>query len=327
MFYRHAAAPGWEEHRRPQDRIARALWGMIDFVMASDAIRSLLGIARRDPGEGAPSGNGPQRPARVRRRCLRPQRGTGLVSTDWLRLDARRVLVAGGAGTIGTALVDGFLAAGARVGVADLSNRGLARLDARVVVRHAADLSDAVAARAAVAAIRNELGGLDVVVHCVGINDRRAIEDFAPADWDRIIGVNLTSAFNIAAEALAGMKAQRDGRIVFFSSVAGRSGHRHHGPYAASKGAINQLMRVIAHESAPFGVTANAVAPGYMDTELTHDYLAEDADKRAALVGLIPAGRFGLVQEVVDPVLFLCSPRAGFVTGQVLYIDGGRTVV
>ncbi|MHB1568943.1 MAG: SDR family NAD(P)-dependent oxidoreductase [Solirubrobacteraceae bacterium] len=243
---------------------------------------------------------------------------------DWLGLDGQRVLVAGGAGTIGAALVDGFLAAGARVGVADLATDSL---DERVTVRHAVDLRDGADARAAVASVRDQLGGLDVFVHCVGINDRRAIEEYAPEDWDRILAVNLTSAFNTAAEAVVAFKAQRYGRIIFFSSVAGRSGHRHHGPYAATKGAINQLMRVIAHENAPHGVTANAVAPGYMDTELTRRYLAENPDKRAALVDLIPAGRFGELREVVDPVLFLSSPRASFITGQVLYIDGGRTIV
>ncbi len=86
-------------------------------------------------------------------------------------------------------------------------------------------------------------------------------------------------------------------------------------------------MRVIAHENAEHGVTANAVAPGYMDTTLTRQYLADHPDKREALVALIPAGRFGQLQEVVDPVLFLSSPRASFITGQVLYIDGGRTIV
>ena len=164
-------------------------------------------------------------------------------------------------------------------------------------------------------------------IHCAGINDRRPIEQYDAGDWDRILAVNLTSAFHTATEAAAGMRAQGRGRIVFFSSVAGRSGHKHHGPYAASKGAINQLMRVIAHEYAADGVTANAIAPGYMDTALTRDYLAANPDRRLALVELIPAARFGRLEEVVGPVLFLCSQHASFITGQVLYIDGGRTIV
>jgi gluconate 5-dehydrogenase len=247
--------------------------------------------------------------------------------SDWLRLDGRRVLIAGGGGTIGGALIQGFLEAGATVAALDISEAAMADLDPRVAVRGFADLGDADMARRAVRAAREELGGLDIFVHCVGINDRRPIERYGPEDWDRIIAVNLTSAFNTATEAAIGMREQRDGRIVFFSSVAGRSGHRNHGPYAASKGAINQLMRVMAHEYAEHGVTINAVAPGYMDTALTRQYLTDHPDAHQTLINLIPAGRFGTLPEVVDPVLFLSSSRASFITGQVLYIDGGRTIV
>jgi gluconate 5-dehydrogenase len=243
---------------------------------------------------------------------------------DWLGLTGQRVSVAGGGGTIGAALVDGFLSAGASVGVLDLRTDALAE---GVSARSEADLRDPDAARAAVADVAEQLGGLDVFIHCVGVNDRRPLEDYGAQDWERILAVNLTSAFHTATTAAVPMRERGYGRIVFFSSVAGRSGHKLHGPYAATKGAINQLMRVLAHEYAEHGVTANAVAPGYMDTELTRAYLQAHPDKRAALIELIPAGRFGTLSEVVDPVLFLSSPHASFITGQVLYIDGGRTIV
>jgi NAD(P)-dependent dehydrogenase (short-subunit alcohol dehydrogenase family) len=244
--------------------------------------------------------------------------------SDWLGLHGKRVAIAGGGGTLGGALVDGFLDCGSSVGVLDMNAD---RVDPRVTAKAEGDLADPTAARAALSDVRTTLGGLDVFIHCVGINDRKPIEEFSAEEWERIISVNLTSAFNTATEAAVGMRDQRFGRIVFFSSVAGRSGHKLHGPYAASKGAINQLMRVLAHEYAEHGVTANAVAPGYMDTALTRQYLEDHPDKRQALIDLIPAGRFGALDEVVGPVLFLCSTHASFITGQIIYIDGGRTIL
>ncbi len=133
--------------------------------------------------------------------------------SDWLGLEGQRVLIAGGGGTIGRALVDGFLDVGATVAVIDVGEDAMAGLDDRVALRHAADLSDAGAARAAVATVRDGLGGLDVFVHCVGINDRKPIEDYAASEWDRIVGVNLTSAFHTGTEAAVGMREQHHGRI------------------------------------------------------------------------------------------------------------------
>ena len=237
--------------------------------------------------------------------------------SDWLGLQGQRVVIAGGAGSFGAALTDGFREQGSAVAV----------IDVQAGEHIQADLRDPEAARGAMADAAHLLGGIDVFVHAVGINRRKPIEEYTDADWNDIIQINLSSAFFTAQAALPGMRAQGHGRIVFFSSVAGRSGHKNHGPYAASKGGINQLMRVMAHEHAADGVTVNAVAPGYMDTELTRQYLADHPGRREQLVDLIPARRFANIDEVVGPVLFLCSHQASFINGTVLYIDGGRSVL
>ncbi|HEY2601606.1 MAG TPA: SDR family oxidoreductase [Thermoleophilaceae bacterium] len=245
------------------------------------------------------------------------------MSADWLGLDGARVLVAG-AGSIGAELVRGFGAAGARVVVADVDPERLTPLDAPGLE---ADVTSPAACRDLIARAREQLGGLDIFVHCVGINDRRPIEDYADDDWERIITINLSSAFWLSQAAVAALREQGSaGRVIFFSSVAGLLGHQQHGPYAASKGGINQLMKVMAHELAAEGITVNAIAPGYVETHLTSAHLAKPG-VRDKLLSLIPAGRFGTTEELVGPVLFLASKQAGFVTGHVLYVDGGRTTV
>lgn len=249
------------------------------------------------------------------------------MAPDPLGLRGKRVAVAG-AGGIGLACLRAFSAAGATLATVDTSRESLDEAISLLpgTATIAADVSTADGASAAISAITERLGGLDVLVHAVGVNIRRPILEFRPGDWDDIIAVNLSSAFHLGQGAGAIMTAQRSGRIIFLSSVAGRMAHREHGPYAATKSGLDQLMRVMAHEWASFGVTVNAVAPGYTRTNLTAQHL-DKPGVLDALTALVPAGRLGEVDDAASSVLFLASPLASFITGQVIYVDGGRTLV
>jgi gluconate 5-dehydrogenase len=245
----------------------------------------------------------------------------------FLRLENRRVLIAG-AGGLGSACVRGFVEAGAQVVVADADESRLARLDADLSLAGVltADLSRPGECREVVAKAVALLSGLDVFVHAVGVNDRRPLLEYGDDDWERVLGLNLSSAYWLGQAVGRVMRPAGAGRLVFVSSVSGLLAHAKHGPYAASKGGLNQLMRVMAHEWAADGIGVNAIAPGYVETDLTRDYL-DRPGVREGLTALVPAGRLGKPAEIVGPVLFLASELSSFITGQVLYVDGGRTLV
>jgi gluconate 5-dehydrogenase len=250
---------------------------------------------------------------------------------DWLGLKGKCVTIAG-AGGLGTAVAIGFVEAGAKVLVVDRDEERLEKLAVDPVFQSgggltvALDLSKAGSGATVVDHAVTLLGGLDVAVHCIGVNDRRPVVDFSEEDWSRIVDINLSTGFRIAQAAGRHMRRQKSGSIIFFSSVSGLLAHKNHGPYAATKGGINQLMRVMASEWAAEGITVNAVAPGYVETPLTEEYL-DKPGVREELTRLVPAGRLGTPEEVVGPILFLASPRSSFITGHVMYIDGGRTLV
>lgn len=249
-------------------------------------------------------------------------------TSDWLGLEGARVLVIG-AGGIGGACIRGYVQAGATVMVVDRDASALAELanDPSLPVHTLqCDLTEPGAGVTVVSSAIESLGGLDVVLHCIGINDRRPVLDFSENDWNRVIEINLSTAFKVAQAAGRHMVAEGYGRIVMLSSVSGLLAHKLHAPYAASKGGVNQLARVMAAEWASSGVTVNTLAPGYTETGLTTAYL-EKPGVRAGLESLVPAGRLGVPADIVGPALFLSSKQSGYVTGHVLYIDGGRTLV
>jgi len=251
-----------------------------------------------------------------------------MVDTSWLALEGARVLVAG-AGGIGGTCAAAYADAGARVAVVDRDQAALDSLADRTghsfeLIR--ADLTEPGAGARVVADAIERLGGLEVLFHAVGINDRRPVLDFTEDEWEHILRVNLFSLFGLAQAAGRHMVEAGYGRVLALSSVSGLLAHHSHGPYAASKGGINQLIRVMAREWAPSGVTVNALAPGYIETPLTSGYLSKPG-KREELVSQVPAGRLGTPEELAGPALFLSSRHAGFITGHIQYIDGGRTLV
>ncbi|HEV7146489.1 MAG TPA: SDR family NAD(P)-dependent oxidoreductase [Pedococcus sp.] len=250
---------------------------------------------------------------------------------DWVNLAGRSAIVVG-AGGLGAASAVSLAVQGANVVVVDvnevnLENVARAAKDAGSSVSTlAADVSSPTASRSAIEEAVRVVGTPQVFLHAVGRNTRRPILELEDADWQSMLTLNLSTAWWLGQEVGRRMVSAGYGRMIFVSSVSGLLAHANHAPYAASKGGINQLAKVMAREWAVHNVTVNAVAPGYVETDLTRAYLDRDGH-RADLESLVPAGRLGRPQEVADAVTFLASDRATFITGQVLYIDGGRVLV
>jgi NAD(P)-dependent dehydrogenase (short-subunit alcohol dehydrogenase family) len=250
---------------------------------------------------------------------------------DWLTLSGRPTLVFG-AGGLGGASALSLAAQGARVVLADLNQENLdavarsASESGGEIKTLIADVRTAEACRAAVAEAVGLVGTPQIFLHAVGRNVRRPILELEDADWQETLSLNLSSAYWLGQAVGRLMVAEGYGRMVFVSSVSGLLAHPHHAPYAATKGGMNQMLRVMAREWARYGVTVNAVAPGYIETDLTKDYLDLD-NHRESLESLVPAERLGRPEEVADAATVLVSDRARFITGQILYVDGGRVLV
>jgi 3-oxoacyl-[acyl-carrier protein] reductase len=175
-------------------------------------------------------------------------------------------------------------------------------------------------AQEAVAKTVAEAGALHVLVNNAGITRDGLLLRMKPEDWDLVLRVNLTGAFNFCKAAAPVLVKQRWGRIVNISSVVGAMGNAGQANYAASKAGLLGLTKSLARELASRGITVNAVAPGFIDTAMTQA-LPEKA--REALLTQIPAGRLGQAADVADAVRYLASEGAGYITGQVLHVNGG----
>lgn len=182
------------------------------------------------------------------------------------------------------------------------------------------DVADFNAVCSCVKGLEKEYGVISTLVLNAGISLTKQINDTTPEDWDRVFNVNVKGAYNLVKATLDGMISQKFGRIVTVSSVWGEVGASCEVAYSASKAALIGFTKALAKELAPSNITVNCVTPGVIDTEMNACYTAEE---RTALEGEIPAGRYGTPEEVADAIYFLAAEGNGYVTGEVLGVNGG----
>jgi NAD(P)-dependent dehydrogenase (short-subunit alcohol dehydrogenase family) len=246
-------------------------------------------------------------------------------------ITGRTILVAGGAGGLGRPLVEAFAARGARVLVADVDATSASEVAKQLQTRGCAadavalDVVSAASCAAAVSEAVAKWGRLDGVVNASGIYRVAAALELDDESWESTIEINLTGVFRLARAAGTIMVAQRSGSIVTLASVSSVVANPRYAAYASSKAAVTHLTRVLAVEWAPYGVTVNAIGPAAIPTPLSQPIFADDQQRKAALAR-IPAGRFGTPHDLIGAAVFLLSPAAAFVTGQTLFVDGGRSV-
>ncbi len=242
-----------------------------------------------------------------------------------MTLNGKTVVVTGAAGVMGLAVVRAMLEDGAQVALVDVDAMrldGMIRFLRGATLAVPCDVSDSSAVKQAHLQIEKMLGPVDVLVNNAGILSNDKAEATQDSDWRRVLAVNLDGAFFWSRAVLPGMKQRQWGRIINVGALAAKTGELTAGTaYATSKGAIASLTFSLARESAAHGVTVNAIAPAYVKTPMITEQLNEQ--QRRQLLAQIPVGRFCEPEEFAHAVRFLASPLAGFITGEVLDVNGG----
>ena len=255
-----------------------------------------------------------------------------------LSLSGKVALITGGSRGIGAATVRMFVAAGARV----LFNYEKSKQQAEQLVKElgadncaavACNLSGTETARDLVASAVDRFGRLDILVanHGVWPAEDAPIDRMNDSQWRTTVAVNLDSVFALIKHSVAQMKKQNKssraaGHIVLVSSTAGQRGEAFHCDYAATKGALISMVKGLSTELACDDIYVNCVAPGWVDTDMSA-FALNDPKSRAAIFATIPLGRVATTEEIAAPILFLCTPAAGFITGEIFNVNGGAVLV
>lgn len=239
----------------------------------------------------------------------------------------KTVLITGASRGIGAASARAFAQSGYQVAANYLHSEAAARaLEAEYpgqVLALQADVADRAQVEAMFAAARRAFGRVDVLVCNAGIARQELFTDIPPAQWQRMMDVHLTGAFHCCQCALPDMLRQKWGRILTVSSMWGQVGGSCEAAYSAAKAGLIGLTRALAKEEGPSGITVNCVAPGVIDTDMMAGFSPED---KAALARETPLGALGTPRQVADALVFLASEQAGYITGQVLGVNGGLVV-
>lgn len=241
------------------------------------------------------------------------------------RDEQKLAMVTGAAGVLGLATTRMLAADGYRVIMVDLDQGRLEELAADIgsrAIARALDISQPQKVEEVCGKIRQEFGDVSVLVNNAGVLSNSKITESSNEEWRQILSINLDGAFYLCREWLPGMKDHGWGRIVNLSSLAMKTGGLTAGTaYTTSKGGMTALTLSIAREAAPYGVTANGIAPAYIKTPMITDFLSQE--KQQELLDQIPVGRFCTAEEVAHVVTFLISPFSGFITGEIIDINGG----
>jgi len=250
-----------------------------------------------------------------------------------LSVQDRVAVITGGSRGIGAACVRMFSEAGAKVvfnyqRAREAADKLVAQCGAERTAAIQAELDGRGGEKQLIDAALNQFGRVDVLVvnHGIWPSQDAPIDQLSEEQWRRTIAVNLDSVYLLVRNAVAAMKRQGGGHIVLISSTAGQRGEAFHCDYAATKGAIISMVKGLSTELAPHNIRVNAVAPGWVRTDMSEGVLTAP-DTRDRIYSTIPLGRVATPEEIAGPVLFLCTPHAGFITGEIFNVNGGAVLV